>query len=409
MRPLPVLAWALYDLANQFFALNVVSLYFVRWLVVEKQVPEILYSIAFGISTLLVGVLSPVLGAVSDITERRRPFLVSLTLLSVAFTVLLGFTDRVPVSLLCFAVANFGCQAAIIFYNAQMVAIAPAGKIGFVSGLGRMFGYSGAILALYLMKPQVLKGGYQATFVPTGLLFLLFALPCMLLIKDKNPRYDIPLGSFLTLPKLSQVLGSLRSTLSGSLKSPELSNFAKSSFFGLCAVNVVLLFMSIYGTVVFKLDEARLVNLIAVATVFAMAGSFFSGMLSDYLGYKRSLCGVFMLWCLCFWFGAFAKSSGMYWVIGALAGAALGSVWVVSRAMVVRLVPGEKAGEMFGVFNLISYFSAVSGALFWGISLYALSFLGELRYRVILLSLILFMILAFVFILRIPERVLRKK
>ncbi|MDO9573054.1 MAG: hypothetical protein Q7J37_04150 [Candidatus Omnitrophota bacterium] len=30
-KPALVLAWGLYDLANQFFALNIVSLYFVRW------------------------------------------------------------------------------------------------------------------------------------------------------------------------------------------------------------------------------------------------------------------------------------------------------------------------------------------------------------------------------------------
>ena len=66
-----------------------------------------------------------------------------------------------------------------------MVKVAPKKKIGFVSGLGRMFAYIGAILALYLSRPLVLKVGYQPVFVLSGILFLIFSLPAMIFIKDK--------------------------------------------------------------------------------------------------------------------------------------------------------------------------------------------------------------------------------
>src|SRR3989338_2168369 len=113
---LRILAWGLYDLANQFFAINVVSLYFVRWLTLERQMPEIFYSITFGVSTFFVAMSAPVLGAVSDMTKRRRPFLIFFTLLCIAFTAVLGISKNIWFALLFFAVANFGCQAAIIFY-----------------------------------------------------------------------------------------------------------------------------------------------------------------------------------------------------------------------------------------------------------------------------------------------------
>ncbi len=153
-----ILSWAMYDLSNQFFALNIVSLYFVRWLTLEKHKPEIFYSLTFGISTFFVAIFGVILGAISDITQRRRPFLVYLTLISIIFTVLLG-RDNIFLGLLFFAIANFGCQTAIVFYNAMMVNISPGNKIGLVSGIGKMFGYSGAILALYIFKPIVLKSG----------------------------------------------------------------------------------------------------------------------------------------------------------------------------------------------------------------------------------------------------------
>ena len=188
-----IVSWGLYDLANQFFALNIVSLYFVRWLTIEKQVPEIFYSIAFSISTLVVAIITPVLGSVSDILNKRMPFLIFFTLLSVIFTMMLGTTGNIVIELVFFAIANCGCQAAVVFYNALLVDVAPKEKIGLVSGFGRMLAYSGALVALYLVKPIVLKSGYQATFFPTGMWFLIFALPSMLFLKDKAKKEKIGL------------------------------------------------------------------------------------------------------------------------------------------------------------------------------------------------------------------------
>lgn len=404
-----IISWALYDLANQFFALNVVSLYFVRWLTLEKQVPEIFYSISFGISTFFVAILAPILGGISDITQRRQPFLVSLTLLSIIFTMLLG-VDNIFLGLLFFAIANFGCQTASVFYNALMVNIAPRGKIGLVSGLGKMFGYTGAIVALYLIKPIVLKSGYQATFLPTGILFLVFSLPCMIFVKDMQSKERLNLVYFLKKERLFVILKSLKATVFDAYRYPGLLDFLKAAFFGLCAVNAIILFMSIYATRVFGLSEAGVINLITFSTLFAIAGSIFSGFISDYVGHKRVLSTIFILWVVCFFMGALVRNTSLYWLIGALVGIALGSTWVISRALAVRLVPAEKIGEVFGLFNLVGYISGIVGALFWGLVLLFLSPFGEWGYRIALLSLILFVLLGFIFLLRIPrQNILVKK
>lgn len=398
-----ILSWALYDLANQFFALNVVSLYFVRWITLERQAPEVLYSIAFGISTFFVAVSAPVLGAISDISSRRKPFLIHLTLLSIVFTMVLGVSQNIFLGLLFFMIANFGCQAAIVFYNALMVNITPPQKVGLVSGFGKMMGYTGAVLALYLMKPIVLKSGYQETFFPTGLLFLIFSLPCLIFIKDKPPVKKLELFSFLKKDRVAEIFKTLRTTLFDTHKSPGLLDFLKSVFFGLCAVNAVVIFMSVYATRAFGLNEVEVIKLITFSTFFALVGSLLSGFISDYLGHKRSLGVIFVLWGVCFWLGTFIRNTHLYWFIGALAGIALGSTWVVSRAMAISIVPKDKIGEIFGLFNLVGYLSAIVGALFWGVMLLFLSRFGELGYRITLLSLILFILLGFIFLLRIPN------
>lgn len=397
-----ITSWALYDLANQFFALNVVSLYFVRWLTLEKNAPEVFYSIAFSLSMLLVAFFAPILGTISDMNSRHRPFLIFFTVLSIIFTMSLGAADNVLVALSLFAVANFGCQEAVVFYNALMVRVSPKNKIGLVSGLGKMCGYLGAILALYFTKPVILEKGYHATFFLTGILFLLFSLPCMLFIKEPDSYQVIAIKNFFRKDKILAVFRRLRTTFIEGVKIPGLLNFFKAAFFSLGVVNILILFMSVYASKVFFLTEAEIINLIAFSTLFAIGASIGFGFLSDFIGYRSCLIFVFFLWILCLLSGSLMRPP-FHWFTGALVGTSLGSLWVVSRALVIKLVPEDKIGEMFGLFTLVSYSSAIVGALYWGLIMLYLAPFGEIGYRIGLFSLVVFMLLALVFLLRIPK------
>ncbi|MFH1360449.1 MAG: MFS transporter [Candidatus Omnitrophota bacterium] len=397
-----IICWALYDLANQFFALNVISVYFPRWLTLEKGSPEIFYSISFGVSMFLIALLGPLLGTLADLRGRQKPFLIFFTLLSIVFTCLIGLTSSVVWGLLFFILANLGCQLAVIFYNALLVDVAPENKVGIVSGLGRMFAYSGAVLAMALTKPIIQKWGYEGTFLVTGGCFLIFSLPALIFIKEKRPLKDFPLRSFLTKDRITQVFQKIRMTLSAGYEFAELRDFLKVVFFGLSAINVMILFMSIYASKAFGLNETQIIDLIVFSTLFAMIGSLVSGWISDRAGYKNALVGVFGLWLFVFVGGAFAAAP-FRWVIGAVAGYALGSTWVITRAWVVRMAPRENIGEIFGLFNFVSYCAGIVGPLAWGLMLILLRRCGPWQYRLSLLSLSVFIGIAFVYLLKIPS------
>lgn len=395
-----ILSWALYDLSNQFFALNVVSLYFPRWLIIEKEAAEIIYSISFGVSMFLVAIFAPILGTISDITQRHKRFLIYFTSLSIVFTLALGVFSNLFLSLVFFAIANFGCQEAVVFYNALMEEVAPPERIGVVSGIGRMFGYSGAILGLYISKPVILRMGYQAMFFLTGILFLIFSLPCMVFIKEKPYNDTLPLTYFFKKEQLKLIFNRLRLTILDSSRLQGVKNFFKAAFFGLCVVNAVILFMSVYAGEVFALTESEIINLIAFSTIFAILGSVVGGFISDRAGYTRTLIGVFVIWGVSL-LGAGLLSPPFHWVIGALVGMSLGSIWAVSRALVINLVPKSKVGEAFGLFNMVGYFAAIVGPLFWGAEIGWLSFLGETGYRIVCLSTTVFIVIGIIFLMRI--------
>ena len=79
----PVLAWAFYDFANTIWALNILSLYFPLWVVQDMEAKQSTLSITLSSSMLLVAIVSPALGAVSDQTGKRLQFLASAVLITV--------------------------------------------------------------------------------------------------------------------------------------------------------------------------------------------------------------------------------------------------------------------------------------------------------------------------------------
>jgi UMF1 family MFS transporter len=397
-----ILSWAMYDMANQFFVLNIVSLYFVRWLILEKQTPEILYSMTFGISTFFIAMLAPVFGTIADVHGKHRPFLIFFTLLCIVFTIMIGFTDDVLFALVCFAVANLGCQEATIFYNALMLNISTPNKVGMVSGLGKMFGYLGAIIALLFTKPIVAEHGYQATFIWTGLLFLFFSLPCMLFIKDKKMEPTLIRRKVVDHMEIVQIFKRMKVTMFEKKEYSALREFLKAGFFGLCVVNVTMLFMSIYITKVFGLNDAEVFKFIVLGSVFAVFGSIVSGITSDRVGCKKAMIWVFSLWTFCLFISALVIPP-FHWIIVVLAGLSLGSTWVVARALVVNIVPEGAAGEAFGLFNFMAYFAGIIGPILWGLLVLVFGRLGALGYRLALLCFIPLLIAGLMFLVRIPE------
>ncbi len=395
----PILSWAFYDLANQFFVLNISSLYFVRWITVERKIPEIVYSLFFGFSVFLVAVSSPFLGAISDMRKRYKSFLVFFTLLAIISTAFLGMFKRPFLSLVFFAIANFGTQEAIVFYNSLLIHIAHPSRIGLISGVGRVFGYSGALVALHFTKPIYAHYGYQAVFLFTSIMFFVFSLPCMIFVKEKVSSVEFSSEK----EKIKKIFEKLKITLQEVPRQKDLLNFLKGIFLGLCVINTIILFMSVYVVKVFGLSNKEVVNFLIFSTFFAILGSFFSGFISDYSGYKNSLVSIFFIWIVVLLCAIFSTSTFLIKFIGILGGMVLGASWTVARALVTKIMPSDKIGEAFGLFNLAGYLSAIVGPLFWSMVLFLFSFLDNLAYRIAFFSLIPFMVLGIIFILRLPQ------
>lgn len=372
---LAVVGWVLYDLANTIFSLNIVSLYFSLWVVNIMGGTDADYGFATSISMAVIFFASPLLGALTDQSPRRMPFLVVSTLICIGFTLLLGQGGLLS-SLIFFAIANIAYQAGLQFYDALLPEVSNEENRGWIGGIGVGVGYLGSLIGLaagsLLLRgvdelPQAMQHArYGSVFQATAVLFLLFALPCFFFVRER-PK----VGRRFTLASIGAAVQQIGSTLRSTGRYPGLVRFLVGRVFYTDAVNTVIAFMGIYVTneVGFSTAQAQLVLLVAI--LCAVVGGFAWGRVVDRIGPKRTLTLVLYLWMAIFAWTAligFLKLPGLvFWPVACLAGIALGGTWTADRPYMLRLTPPARIGEFYGLYGMVGRFAAITGPFIWGL------------------------------------------
>jgi MFS transporter, UMF1 family len=364
-------AWAFYDMANTIYSAAIISIYFPAYVKDDLKINDIWYALPTAISLLIVGLFSPLMGAISDRGGNRMTWLVWSTALSISALFLMGVVPLAGMVIALFVVANASYQAALMFYDALLPSVSTPQNWGKVSGLGVGLGYFGGLIG-FLAVPAITGLVYgpnyanAATFIPTAVLYLLFALPCFFLVKEK--RYTVKAKT----EKLSfgRALTNTWHTIMEARQYKGLFIFLISNFFYSDALNTVITAMGIYSTQVIGFTAAERNGFLAFSTVFAIVGSLIFGWVADRIGSKASLNISLGMWTVLFIVTITAPPVWVFfWFGGPLAGIALGSVWVATRTLMIELTPPERLGEFLGLYNLTGKFSAVLGPLTWGITL----------------------------------------
>ena len=155
-------AWCLYDWANSAFVTLVVTFiyatYFSQTFASDADRGTVLWSRAVAISSVIIALLAPVLGAWADRTSKRHVGLRIATAISVVATVALGMIRPTEVddsgliwtALGIFVVGNVAFEVGMVFYNSFLPSVAGRERLGRISGLGWGMGYLGGLLCLAL-------------------------------------------------------------------------------------------------------------------------------------------------------------------------------------------------------------------------------------------------------------------
>ncbi|MFZ1683540.1 MAG: MFS transporter [Candidatus Zixiibacteriota bacterium] len=367
-----IVAWSLYDFANTIYSMNIVSLYLKRYIVEDLGYRDHYFDIAFSVSMLIAAIVLPALGALSDHSTRKKLFLALFTL---SCCMAVGLMSVVPagwilILLALFVIANFSYEAGLPFYNALLYSVAEGKKARYISGVGVALGYVGSVAGMILVLPFVSGNAFGLTvpfvhgwgksgaFLPTAVLFLLFALPIFLLVKEK--RHHDPKAASIK-QAYSDVWRGLRETH----KYPGVLRFLIADYFFEDAVATVIINIGIYCSLVIGLTDSQITLFLIVSTISAVFGSFVIGKIAEHSSLKRLLAIIMGGWVIALITFAFTTSTAVIWILGSAVGVLLGGLWTVSRPMLAELVPQDQLGRFFGLFTLSGRAAAVIGPLLW--------------------------------------------
>ncbi|MCK5185079.1 MAG: MFS transporter, partial [Candidatus Heimdallarchaeota archaeon] len=122
-----ILYWAFYDAADTVFAMAIISITLFQWGELMGMRAgftfarsHLLVSTFLMISNVLVAILMPILGAHSDLVGKRKPLVIILGLMTIAFIPLIVLTMKFLLGLLIFLITNVVYQAANLYYESML-------------------------------------------------------------------------------------------------------------------------------------------------------------------------------------------------------------------------------------------------------------------------------------------------
>ncbi len=374
-----VLSWTLYDFANTIYSMNIVSLYLKRYIIEDLHYDDRYFDIPFAISMIIAAALLPALGAISDVSARKKIFLVLFTVTS---CLAVGFLALVPAGMIIilmflFVIANFAYEAGLPFYNALLYSVAEGVQARFVSGVGVALGYVGSVAGMVMVLPFVsgsLFGvnfpfvtgtGKTGAFVPTAILFLLFSLPLFFWVREKKIHVSQP-------SSLRKAYRDVYSCLHDTRRYPGVLRFLIADYFFEDAVATVIINIGLYCSLVLGMADKEITVFLIVSTVSAVAGSYVIGLLARKHSLKNLLYAIMFSWVAALLLFTFSDNPTVVWTLGSFVGILLGGLWTTSRPFLAELVPREELGRFFGVFSLSGRAAAVIGPLVWTSVVYLL-------------------------------------
>ena len=382
-------AWAMYDWAvsavQTTIMVAVFPVYFVN--IAKVDLPESRATQAIATANTIVAVvlaiLSPVLGAVSDYVAAKKRLLGASMLVGAAAVAGMFFVQQgdYRLALVLFVISLIGATASTVFYDALLPHIASEDEIDRVSSAGYAVGYigGGLLLALnlaWILKPEWfglpsgpnLSGPEKS--LPTRLAFLsvavwwvVFSIPLFRRVPEP-PRTrepdEIRGGNVLVVPfvRVAETFQALRGY--------------KQAFLMLLAfmiyndgIQTIQKMAATYGKELGIADSVLIASILIVQFV-GFPFAFLFGAIAARIGAKHAIFIGLVVYAGISILGFYMRSAAHFVLLAALVATVQGGTQALSRSLFASLIPPHKSGEFFGFYSVFEKFASIFGPLlFW--------------------------------------------
>jgi MFS transporter, UMF1 family len=379
-------AWAMYDWAassvQTTIMVAVFPIYFVKVAganIAESGATQRLATIN-SIALIIIALLSPLLGAVSDYRAAKKRFTAIFMALGIlgCCGLFLVRTGDFDLASWLFIVIMVGVAGSYVFYEALLPHLARGDEIDRVSTAGYAVGYlgGGVLLALNLAWIQMpglfgLPAGPGLTegeaTLPARLAFLsvavwwgVFSMPLFRTVAEPPARIEpderpgeLPVRAAFV--RLAETFRELRSY--------------RQAFLMLLAfliyndgIQTIIKMATAYGTEI-GIGQSALIGAILLVQFVGIPCSFLFGSVASRIGAKRALFLGLLAYTVISILGYYMTTATHFFVLAGLVGMVQGGTQALSRSLFASMIPRHKSGEFFGFFSIFEKFAGIFGPL----------------------------------------------
>jgi UMF1 family MFS transporter len=375
-----VFGWAMYDFANSGYTTVVLTAvfntYFVGVIAGGADWATLAWTLALGLSSALVMLVMPALGAFADLRAAKKRLLALSTVACVATTTALALAGRGDVALAVAAIvlSNLFYSIGESLTAAFLPELARREALGKVSGWGWSFGYFGGMLSLGLSLGYVIwaqgQGQPATQFVPITMLITagvygVASLVTFALLRERAvAQHGATDGIRASLVRLRQTWR-------------EAQHYRDFAWLLACAVAyqagiaVVITLAAVYAEQVLGFKQTQTMMLVFLVNIAAALGAFGFGYWQDRSGHKRALGVTLVGWIVMTVTAALATTQGVFWVAAVIAGLCMGSSQSAGRALAGLLAPPARLAEFFGLWTFATRLAAILGPVTYGLVTWA--------------------------------------
>ena len=371
--------WILYDVACSAFTLLSTALitFYLAFLHPNSSNPDFqttpIMSTVNIIITLLAVILCPIMGTYADFSKKRKIFMtfasigiVSCCLLSI-FSTIKSVSFAWILFLIVYIVTEVGYTSANVFYDSMLSDVTTDEKMHKVSTHGYAWGYIGSCipfivcLVLYVLGDMILVTKVDGVVTEKPYLGLAFSLCCLVtaiwwfiftlpLYKSYEQKYFMPKPES-PIKETFVRLGSIFKELA---KNKKALFFLIAYFFYIDGVHTIIkMAMSIGNDLKFEnFGTVKLVIALFVTQIVAFPCAIIFGKLSSKYKSSKLLVACILAYTAIGVLAVFIRQEWQFWAMAVGVGMFQGGVQAISRSYFTKIIPSEKTGEYFGIYDI---------------------------------------------------------
>lgn len=361
--------WILYDMGNSAYILMAVTVIPILFnsLANDAGVTEedalAYWGYAVTISTMITALSGPFLGAVSDTKFGKKKLFLFFVFLGVFSCLLQPWLSGYIFFLFLYVLGKTGFNGSLIFYDSMLNDITTEERMDSVSSRGYAWGYIASCIPFVFCILLLTKKEWFGLDTSTAMKLSFFLIACWWTL------FTIPLAVSYRQTTYTESLKSgkdiflqLYKTILEIREHPKVFWFLVSFFFYIDGVYTIMNMATAYGSSLGLSGNAMILALL-LTQIVAFPCALFFGYLSKTIKTELLVKICIVAYALITLYGVGLDKLFEFWVLAVGVGMFQGSIQALSRSYYAKIIPSEKSGEYFGIYDIFGKGASVIGTL----------------------------------------------